>query len=204
MPPLSWANDPMELIRAFETRYHNPNAGALFAWAAWAVDGLHYLADIDATHTSNEAGSGHRPDVVDVAHARWATGTCITAVDLCAAGLGRAFCGHGKARELDLADFDLGVPTKRQNALRGRLPLQARSWVDGVCADPGYREIKEARDWLTHSRILRHFRLAAGGPPQRLELQLGAMRLSVRQLIERARDAGNQHVVQFLAMLPHL
>jgi hypothetical protein len=33
----------MELIRPFEVRHQNPASGALFAWAAWTVDSLHYL-----------------------------------------------------------------------------------------------------------------------------------------------------------------
>jgi hypothetical protein len=181
MPPLNWTTDPVKLIRPFEVKYQNPTSSALFAWAAYTVDSLHYLDDIDRTYDSSHATiGGHSPDVVDVAHARWATSTCITALDLCAAGLGRAFCGHTKTHELDLADFDLGRSSKQTAQRRAQLPTLAQQWVDNVCADPHYKQIKSARDWLTHSRLTRHFTLATGGPPQRLQLQLATGRLGVR------------------------
>lgn len=208
MPLLNWTTDPMELIHPFEVRHQNPASGALFAWAAWTVDSLHYLDDIDRAYDASHAPvGGHRPDVVDVAHARWATGTCITALDLCAAGLGRAFCGHSGARELDLAHFDPGGrPSKPKDVRRARLPLPAQQWVDDVCADLHYKQIKSARDWLTHSRIPRHFTVAVGegGPPQRLQLQLETERLGVRRLVDHARDVGTRHVSALLAMLPKL
>jgi hypothetical protein len=197
----------MELIRSFEVRHQSPASGALFAWAAWAVDSLHYLDDIDRAYDESHVTiGGHRPDVVDIAHARWATGTCITALDLCAAGLGRAFCGHSKVHELDLADFDPGTPSKAKDLRRARLPLPAQQWVDDVCTDLHYKQIKSGRDWLTHSRIPRHFTLAVGveGPPQRLQLQLETVRLSVRHLVDHARDVGTRHVSALLAMLPKL
>jgi hypothetical protein len=207
VPPLNWTPDPMELIHPFEVRHQNSAAGALFTWAAWAVDSLHYLDDIDRAYDASHATiGGHRPDVVDVAHVRWATGTCITALDLCAAGLGRAFCGHSSGHELDLADFALDPkkPTKQRAQRRTRLPRRARYWVDSVCADLYYKQIKSARDWLTHSRITRHFTLAASGLPQRLQLQLEAERLGVRHLVDHARDVGTRHVSALLAMLPEL
>lgn len=205
MSPLHWTTDPMELIRPFEVRHRNPAAGALFAWAALVVESLHYLDDIDRAYNASHAPiGGHRPGVVDVAHARWATGTCITALDLCAAGLGGEFCGHSKARELDLPDFDPGKPSRQKDLLRARLSLLAQQWVDDVCADFHYKQIKSARDWLTHSRVMRHFTLATGGPPQRLQLQLGPVRLGIRHLVDDARNVGTRHVSALLAMLPRL
>ena len=210
MPPLSWSTDPIELIRSFETRHRNPASGALFAWAAWAVDGLHYLDDIDHAYDESHATIGeHRPDVVNVAHARWATGTCITALDLCATGLGRAFCGYCGKHERDLTGFDPGGTSKekekdRRQARRAQLPLLAQQWVDDVCADLHYKEVKAARDWLTHSHVTRHFTLATGYPPQRLQLQLDGACLGVRLLVEHARDVGTRHVSALLAMLPRL
>ena len=199
MPPFNWRVDPTELIRSFETRHQNPASGALFCWAAWSVDSLHYLDDIDRTYdTSNATIGGHRPDVVDVAHARWATVTSITALDLCAAGLGRAFCQQQGKHELDLADF---APNQDR---RKKLPPLARKWVDAVHADPQYKTIKESRNFLTHSRILRHFTLATAGPPQRLQLELDGTKVGVRQLIEDARDCATRHVSDFIEKLPQL
>jgi len=124
MPPFIWTSEPTELIQSFETRHKNPLAGALFGWAAWAVESLHYLDDIDRAYdTSHKVIGAHRPDVVDVAHARWATGTCITALDLCAAGLGRSFCAHDGPRD--------GVPymvrrRARHNGRRCRRSISPR------------------------------------------------------------------------------
>lgn len=205
MPPHNWTTDPIDLIRPFETRHGQPDAGALLAWAAWSVDSLHYLSDIDHDYdASHTVTGGHRPDVADVAHARWATGTCITALDLCAAGLGRTFCSYKSPRELALPDFDPGKPSKRVNALRAVLPPTVRQWADDIFADLRYKEIKAARNWLTHSRVKRHFTLATGGPPQRLQLDLETTRLGVRQIVEVARDLATQRVSELLTMLPHV
>ncbi len=205
MPPYNWPTDPMDAVRQSEARHKNPAAGALFAWAFWTVDCLHYLDDLDFAYNASPTGSlGHKPDVVDVAHARWATGTCITALDLCAAGLARAFCSHAGPKELDLGDFDPGV-SRNAPKTRALLPAAALNWVDTVLADPDYNTVKSARDWLTHSRLPRHFVMAAGGPPQRLSLELpGAVRLPVRQLVELARDLATRHVTAFLTVLPGL
>ena len=206
MPPFSWPNEPMQQVQKFEAKHKSPEAGALFAWAAWTVDCLHYLDDVDtAFNQSPTSLSGHRPDVVDVAHARWATGTSITATDLCAAGLARAFCGHTGPKELDLVDFDLTAsPSTEKNARRALLPPPALQWVDSVIGDPDYGTTKAARDWLTHSRLKRHFTLDAGGPPQRLELELPSARLPVRRLVELSRDLATRHVSALLGVLPSL
>jgi len=153
MPPYIWQVDPIPLIQQFETRHNNPTAGALFSWAVSTVDCLYYLDDIDRNFDGTGLSiAGHKPDVVDVAHARWATSTAITSLDLCAAGLGRAFCGHGGARELDISD----MITSR----KAQLPPDAKQWIDSVREDPKYNDVKSARDWLTHSRLKRHFFLS--------------------------------------------
>ncbi len=143
MPPFNWRVDPTELIKSFEDRHQNPASGALFFWAVWAVDSLHYLDDIDRTYdTTPTTIADHRPDVVDVAHARWATATSITALDLCAAGLGRAFCQHQRKNDLALKKFAPNTPSNQ--ARRAKLPPTARKWVDAVHADPQYKTIKRS------------------------------------------------------------
>ncbi len=210
MPPFTWIREPTGVIQAFETQHKNALAGALFAWAASAVESLHYLDDIDRTYDDSHAVIGaHRPDVVDVAHARWATGTCITALDLCAAGLGRSFCKHVGPRELDLTCFDSSHSHKwkleRILGWREQLPPLALQWVDGVCADAGYNKVKEARNWLVHSRLLRHYAIVPGGPPQRLKLGLETTgQMEVRHLVEVARDVATRHIVAFLDLLPRV
>ena len=156
MARYAWSVEPMDVISAFEKRHAQPDSGALLAWAALSVDSVHYLADIDKEFEARpEIAGDHSPDIADVAHARWATGTCITSLDLCAAALGRTFCGHTSARELALADFDPSKSPKRASALLAKLPASARDWIKDVLGDPRYKEIKTARDWLTHSRVRR-------------------------------------------------
>jgi hypothetical protein len=205
MPRHNWPTDPGQLVRSFETKYANPVAGALFAWAARCVDSLHYLDDIDIDYDiGHSVVGGHNPDIVDVSHARWATATSITALDLCAAGLGRAFCSNSSDRELAMPDFDPSRSFIRSNSLRGSLPGTVCKWVDGVFFDRRYNDIKAARNWLTHARVRRHFTLATGGPPQRLELTLGSRQIGARDIVETSRDLATQHVSALLTMLPSL
>jgi hypothetical protein len=195
VPPHNWQVDPSKAIQQFEARHHNPDAGARFMWAVSAVDSLHYLDDLDrAFDKSYMPIAGHHPDVIDIAHARWATGTSITALDLCAAGLGRAFCGQRGTYELDIENI--------KGRCKTRLPKDAQKWIDSVLADLQYSQVAEARRYLTHSRVPRH--LFEGGPPKRLSLQLGSAQLSVRDLIEYARDVATRHVSDFLQILPQL
>ena len=204
MPPFQWPSHPIDLIQHFEAKHEDPRAGALFLWAAWAVDSLHYLDDIDrAFDRSPDSAFGRSPDVVDVSHARWATATCMTALDLCAAALGRAFCGHTGTHELDLGDFDPSSrPSNDKEARRAHLPEPACQWLDEVLADPDYRIVKAARDWLTHSRLNRHFFLNVGGAPQRLSLEVMSVQLPVRHLVELCRDLSTRHVTSLLDRLP--
>lgn len=210
MSVLNWPTEPIELIRAFEIRHNNPASGALFSWAVWEVESLQYLDDIDRAYDASRTVVGaHRPDVVDVAHARWATGTSISALDLCAAGLGRTFCSHREVREFALAYFDPQPHGRREHKenihrRRAQLPLQAKQWVDDVFKDSQYTVVKGARDWLTHSRVTRHFTLATREPDPRLELELDETRLPVRKLIEHARDLATRHVIHFMQILPQI
>jgi len=202
MPPLTWTTEPLAEIQAFETRHSQSAASASFMWAVWTIDSLHYLDDIDISYeTSPLASGGHRPDVIDVAHARWATSGCVTAIDLCAAGLGRTFCGNQGDHELDLVDL---TPSTGKGVLRKQrratLPATALAWVDGVQADPQFGTVKGARNWLTHSRLRRHFTMQTSGPPQRLKLELST-KLPVRQVIEDARDCGTRLVTSFIRLL---
>lgn len=197
MPPYKWVFDPISLIQQFENQHSNPNAGALFAWAVSTVDSLYYLDDLDRNFDiSGIPIARHRPDVVDVAHARWATSTAITSLDLCAAGLGRTFCGHIGQHELDIADINV--------TRRAQLPLDAQQWLDDVRADSQYNDVKSARDWLIHSRLKRHFFLSVGSSPQRINLEINSVQLPVRDLVELARDLATRHVSAFISILPNL
>ncbi len=181
MPRYTWAADPNNIISGFETRHVQPDSGALLAWAVLSVESLHYLADVDQ-----------------------ATGTCITSLDLCAAALGRTFCGHKSSRELALPDFDTSKSSKKAPKLIAALPRPARDWMRDLLSDARYKEIKTARDWLTHSRVRRHFTIMPGGPPQRLRIDLATTRLSIREVVEHARDLATETVSKLLVVLPQL
>jgi hypothetical protein len=220
MPAFNWPIQPGELIREFEDRHHNPDSGALLAWAVWTVDGLYYLNDLDGAYDrSRNTSGGHRYDVIDVAHCRWATGTCITALDLCAAGLGRVFCDQTGSRELSIAEFS------PRSTRRSQLPIDALKWIDAVRSDINYKTIKKARHWLTHSRLKRHFKLSAQeslrigrelnphgeiirparNVSERVEIEIdGSTRVGPRALLELACNVATKHVLALLNVLPSL
>jgi hypothetical protein len=203
MPQFQWSTEPTDLIRPFEVRHNAPEAGALFAWASRAVEELFYLDDIDlAFEASAQTIGNHNPDVVDVAHARWATGTCITALDLCAAAFGRTFCGNTSNREMDMVDFDnTGRYKKNAAQRRKQLPTTVLTWIDGVLTDADYMQTKSARNWLTHSRVTRHFKLGPSGR-HRLRLSIDGHEIPVRQVIENARGVAVRHIPAVLKILP--
>ena len=202
MPAPEWSPDPGDLIQAFEARRADKRAGALFSWAARAVEGLYYLDDLDASFDETRATVGdHSPDVVDLAHARWAATSCATAIDLCAAGLGRAYCQHEGQKELALSDFDSSLADKNgsRRVRRSKLPGIALEWVNQVLGDHGYTTVRDARNWLTHSRIPRRFSVG-GSPPERLKLML-TPEIGLRAFVALAKDVASRHVQEFFARL---
>ena len=207
MPPFIWTKDPSQTVVDFEVRHVAPEAGALLLWAISCVDALHYLADIDESYSSSRSlPATHKPDVVDVAHARWATSSCITSLDLCAAAFGRAFCKHSGPQELDLGHFDPSRHSKKQQPLRALLPETALNWITGVYDSPDFTIIKTARDSLTHRRLARHLYASIGSraPDPRLDLQIGTTRCPVGEIVIRARDLATTHVSDLINQLPQL
>jgi hypothetical protein len=201
MPPVSWPTDPSSAVVAFEKLHSDSEAGALLPWACSSVEALDYLADFDAAYEASRiVPGGHPAHVVDVAHARWATSTCITALDLGTASLARALGGHPGPKELDLGNFSAAKPSKAVVAVVASMPPLAMNWIRAVIADPAFVEMKEARDALTHRRLRRHLYLSK----RRLDLQVGTQRLPVRQLIENAHDLAIRHITDLLTLLPVL
>lgn len=207
MPSAQWQTDPSAAIAAFEKRHPDPEAGALLLWAFSSVDALHYLVDLDAEYeTSRSVPGGHSPDVVDIAHARWATGTCITALDLCTAGLARALGRHQGPRELDLGDFARVRPSEAMAVVIRVMPRPALDWIQAVLGDAVYAEMKAARDALTHRRVPRHLyaSLGSAAPDPRLDLQVDTHRIPVPRLIQDARALATGHLDNLLTLLPAL
>ena len=207
MPPFEWPIEPTKILQGFEECHNETHAGALFGGARVCVENLHYLADLDIDldrAQSEERFAGHNLFFADVAHARWATSTCITALDLCAAGLGCAFCDNKNTNEFSLRYFDTSEGKKRAFKYRSKLTSACCHWIDGVLADQQFLEIKAARNELIHSLPNQHFHSRVGAPRQRLKLTVNNHNLSVRDLIEHARDLATRQVVDFFKLLPHL
>ena len=201
MAPVTWPADPVAIANDFEQRRGGPGSGALILFGVWAAESLYYLADIDAQDDlSQPTVRGYRPDVVDVAHARWGTGTCVTALDLCAAGLGRALGNHTAVRELSIADFTASATSAGAKVRRCLLPTPALHWIDGVADDRQCATIKAARNALTHARVRRHFSM----PRERIQVQAGDTRLDVPTLLAYARDTATEHILRLLHVLPLL
>lgn len=204
--PVEWPRSPIQIIQAFEARRPGRGeTGALVLWATWTVEGLYYLDDLDGLHRRGcLTVPDHPAGVVDIAHVRWATTSAITALDLCAAALGREWCGHTGRHELHLRHFDpsgkdQAAITSRRDALSATLV----KWVDDVLADPRYSVVHGARNPLTHSRLIR--RLSIGGvnntayfiPP-------AGDAVNGRDIISRARNLAMDQVSAFLSVIDTL
>lgn len=214
MPAFSWPTIPTPEIQAWKCKVSNDDAGHLLHWAVSCVDALHYLDDLDEAFDRNRSfDDPHRQDVVDLAHARWAAGTCITALDLCAAALGRAFCGHSKTRELDLGKFNIAAArsAQRQQEIRDRRDAMsaakpaALAWIDTVLNHHQFAEMNEARNALTHSKLPAHWAMTPYPlPNKRYDLDVLGKRIPVRQIVVDARDFGTSQVVDLVSLLPSL
>lgn len=204
MPVKTWTKSPVAVVQGYDSRHPQKPLDPLVLWAAWAVDGLHYLADLDEAFGGTEVSvQGHHPDVIDIAHVRWATGTAITALDLCAAALARCFCGWIKPKELDLRNFDPQINPADSAKLRARLPAPALDWVNAVLADARYSYIQGARNPLAHSRMSRQLFLGGnGGHETRTHFVLpGSSAYGARQLVTDSKDLVGDHFNAFLLMI---
>lgn len=203
MPAWPWTHDQ---IGDVTNAWPESEAGALVAWAMWAADSLDYLVVVDdvAFGSTPRILHGQHPDTVDVAHVRWASGTAVTAIDLCAAALGRRYCGV-------VGDRELSVPTLARaiNAPGGPvLPKDAATWLHQVRTDSDYKLIKRARNPLTHARHARTLS-ASTTPPgphdNRVRLPVGAKGalMDCRDLVVLAQNVAFRHVNSFVDGVMH-
>ncbi|MCX5743063.1 MAG: hypothetical protein NT062_11280 [Proteobacteria bacterium] len=200
MPRHLWSSVALPVQHTLEAR-GLAEAAALVAHAVWTVDALHYLADVDCPIDAR----GHDLQVVDIAHVRWATGTAVTALDLCAAVLARVFLGHATKHEYDLRDFEPpplvippAVPSKNareRSQDRASLPADAVTWVDAVIGDKDYKPVMATRNPMTHARLPRH--LSTGS---RTRYEFGGGQLTVTEIVERATTFATRSVENFLAI----
>ena len=197
-----WLKQPIEIVHEFEARRKGRGSlGALVLWAAWGVESLHYLDDLDQEHSNTLRNPPHHPDVKDISHIRWATGTSISSLDLCAAVLGREYCAWNVVREPDLRDFDPTSRPKESARRRARLPTLALDWVDGVLSDVRYVQVHGARNSLTHSRLIRNFFLNGA---TEFKISATGQAFAARDLVILSKDLATDQVNAFLKVLETL
>ncbi len=156
MPEIKWNRNCVEVVSDFHIRNQDLGISPFVVWAASTAEGLMYLADMDSlvTQLLNDNLLNHSSIVVDESHARWAAGSAVTAVDLCAAALGKQYCGNTGNHELDMRKFDQSIA--KNTSRRNQLPTQFLHWVDKYTADQRYQEIQPARNHFTHKWLSRH------------------------------------------------
>jgi hypothetical protein len=143
----------------------NHNASACLMWASEAVEGLYYLQDIEDDLPSDALlDGGHRATTVHITHARWAAGTAMTALDLCAASIGFLHLPAptgGRFYDLGRLAAEQKKPLHKRQFDLTTLP-NALNWINSVTADQDYTLVQEVRDLLTHRNAARHFRIGLG------------------------------------------
>jgi hypothetical protein len=208
MANMFWTKCPNTVIQDYNARHGQNLSSPLFRWATFVVEELYYLDDLDSNFNihPNSAGS-HNPDVIDMAHGRWAVGSAITALDLCAAALGRQYYKQS-TQDQDLRQLNQWL--KGNAGRRSKFPLLARQWVDNVLNDSCYKIVLEARHSLTHSRLLRHLHASIGGESNmdrmdfKITIDNNQIQVGVRDLVLQSRDLAAKHVDRFLRVFDTL
>lgn len=132
-------------------------AAALANWARSTVDGLYYLADLDAAHVSSTHAQDDRSRAIDLAHIRWAASSALTAIDLCAAAISRKEdLGPRTRKDGSLHELDLLELSNRS----GSSP--ARTWAKSTMRDPDVKLLIALRNPMVHARLPRLFKFGAG------------------------------------------
>jgi hypothetical protein len=170
MAPHLWPLDPATVDQNFKARHGAGTLPNTFIWATWTAAGSDYLEKLDASCPGG--------DLVDISHVRWATANAITAIDLCAATIGRLFCGVSGMWELSLRDFESTGSSRHQAevaARRALVPQNAQDflrWVDDTLADPRYIELHDARNPFTHAWLQRHLFIGGAGHADRTQFEV--------------------------------
>lgn len=199
-----WSGDPQANISSFESAGANRgDVGALIMTAIWTVDSLLYLKElVEADLNGPNRNGPHDPSTKDVAHLRWACGSSITALDLCAAAIGQLYGLKKGHKELDMRTIAKHLE---------KLPSEFKNWHSSVINDPRYDDVLGNRNPLTHSRILRNFFMDGRPIEAKYEVRdkvSGKMRPEqkpVPELIRYARELSTDSVQRFLdEVLPSL
>jgi hypothetical protein len=210
MPPIQWPPETWSAIELLSGR--NADASSCVLWATSAVDGLAYLDDLDTARDGGaRVANGHDALVIDVAHARWAAGTAMTALDLCAAAIGFLYLPsrhryYDMGNVLEVLDKEFGAAaTSSSSRPPGWPPRQGvRPWIVELTAADDYKLIKAVRDPLTHRTLARHIGITVGSGPQcadRTMLKVDGQPhpLPVHVVVDTATKLAARHVGRFLA-----
>lgn len=198
----TWPTDPLAASARLNERYPDAGASYLLVTAAYTVEGLHYLSEVDARLPSYWP-SGHTPEgaSVDLAHARWAVADAITAIDLCAGALGRIHRGYPKTQY----EMDFRQAAKDQKL--AALP-EPNAWLRSVGEDPEYGKVEALRHALVHRTVRRPIHMALGKGARRGLVQLedngDVIEIHDEVLVPLCRDLALRHVAEFVARIDAL
>jgi hypothetical protein len=183
-------------------------------WATSAVDGLAYLDDLDtARGRGARVAKGHDALVIDMAHARWAAGTAMTALDLCAAAIGFLYLParrdhhyYDMGNVLAVLDKEIAVTATSSSSRPPGWPPRkgVRPWIVELSAAADYQLIKAVRNPLTHRTLARNLGITVGGGPQRaartmLKVDGQPDPVSVHVVVDTATRLAARHVGRFVA-----
>jgi hypothetical protein len=176
-----------------------------YGWAIDALQSLSWLASVDAGAFSGGQGpTGWDPRIIDVAHARWATSTAITAIDLCVAETAVKLCG---------VDFwskrlpDAKEVMRQLRALSKICPSDAISsaieWVEKLQSDNGHQALRRyARNPLTHSFVVRSAMIGGGRTPFEVDpAEPAESRPDPPALIARSTKLAEKHIAEFRRLI---
>jgi hypothetical protein len=197
MPAYTWKTDPQKaVVDAVEKA--SREAGALAMWASWAVDAIYYVIDAEDA-IAKENNRGHSVWTIDITNARTATGSAMTALDLCAAAIGHL---HGvvppppKKAAADQKEHDLA--SLRLDARYASLPPDARQWCDDTFTHSEYQLLAEARNGFVHRKFRRT--LAVGGGKRATSYQLQGGPVAHPNLLRLARDFTTSRVEEWFKL----
>jgi hypothetical protein len=189
---------PASIVPVLDGR--STTAASCLTWAVSAVESLHYLEHLDAALPGTRLlPGGHDALTVDVAHARWAAGTAMTALDLCAAAIGHLYLPPQAHRKYHDMDSIRKAIKKAKPAERAR----ASGWIDPAFADPDFGVIQAVRHPLTHRTVARHLSVTVGTGEQAvgrtlLEVARLPSPLPVHEIVQKSRGLATRHVGHFV------
>jgi hypothetical protein len=223
MPPIQWPPATRAAIELLGSR--NSDASSCVLWATSAVDGLAYVNDLDTARNGGaRVANDHDALVIDVAHARWAAGTAMTALDLCAAAIGFLYLpprrrGHYYDMGNILAALDGAISVAATSGPSSRGPgwpprQGVRPWIVDLTGDPhaavpvndDYALIRAVRNPLIHRTLARRIGITVGSGPNRvdrtmLEVDGQPDPIPVHVVVDTATRLATRHVRWFTAQV---